>query len=53
MLSIACQMGDQDALNEASNLFDQWIGGDLRLGLDSQLQSLTLRRETAGNRTIV
>ncbi|XP_047467541.1 glutamyl aminopeptidase [Mugil cephalus] len=25
VLSIACQMGDQEALNESSRIFDQWI----------------------------
>uniref|UniRef100_A0A3P8SHJ5 Aminopeptidase n=1 Tax=Amphiprion percula TaxID=161767 RepID=A0A3P8SHJ5_AMPPE len=29
VLSIACQMGDQDALSQASHIFDQWIKGDL------------------------
>ncbi|XP_053291413.1 glutamyl aminopeptidase [Pleuronectes platessa] len=29
VLSIACQMGDQDALNEASSIFDRWINGSL------------------------
>ncbi|KAK9533236.1 hypothetical protein VZT92_008370 [Zoarces viviparus] len=28
-LSIACQMGDQEALNEASRIFDQWISGEI------------------------
>ncbi|XP_057714581.1 glutamyl aminopeptidase [Corythoichthys intestinalis] len=28
--SIACQMGNQDALNNASDLFNQWIDGTLR-----------------------
>ncbi|XP_067470179.1 glutamyl aminopeptidase isoform X1 [Thunnus thynnus] len=27
VLSIACQMGDKEALNEASRIFDQWING--------------------------
>ncbi|XP_018553205.1 glutamyl aminopeptidase [Lates calcarifer] len=29
VLSISCQMGDQEALNEASHIFDQWINGSL------------------------
>ncbi|GLD56390.1 glutamyl aminopeptidase [Lates japonicus] len=29
VLSISCQMGDQEALNEASSIFDQWINGSL------------------------
>lgn len=29
VLSIACQMGDQDALAEVSRIFDQWIDGSL------------------------
>lgn len=30
VLSIACQMGDTAALNEASRIFDGWIGGNIR-----------------------
>uniref|UniRef100_A0A3Q4N789 Aminopeptidase n=1 Tax=Neolamprologus brichardi TaxID=32507 RepID=A0A3Q4N789_NEOBR len=33
VLGIACQMGDQDALNEASRIFDQWISGTVNLRL--------------------
>ncbi|XP_041710895.2 glutamyl aminopeptidase-like isoform X1 [Coregonus clupeaformis] len=29
VLGIACQMGDQEVLNEASVLFDQWISGNI------------------------
>ncbi|XP_037652371.1 glutamyl aminopeptidase [Sebastes umbrosus] len=29
VLSIACQMGDQEALDEASRIFDQWIDGSV------------------------
>ncbi|AWP16905.1 putative glutamyl aminopeptidase [Scophthalmus maximus] len=29
VLSIACQMGDEEALNEASRIFDRWIDGSL------------------------
>ncbi|KAM7404162.1 hypothetical protein PAMA_004546 [Pampus argenteus] len=29
VLNIACQMGDQEALNEASHIFDKWINGSL------------------------
>ncbi|CAJ1074218.1 glutamyl aminopeptidase [Xyrichtys novacula] len=29
VLSIACQMGDGDALNQASRIFDQWISGEI------------------------
>ncbi|KAF3693482.1 Glutamyl aminopeptidase [Channa argus] len=29
VLSIACQMGDPEALNEASRIFEQWINGSL------------------------
>ncbi|XP_068608071.1 glutamyl aminopeptidase [Brachionichthys hirsutus] len=31
VLSIACQMGDQDALTKASHIFDQWINGTLSM----------------------
>lgn len=37
VLSIACQMGNQDALNEASHIFDQWIDGSLRYHKSSGL----------------
>uniref|UniRef100_A0A8C8FZM7 Aminopeptidase n=1 Tax=Oncorhynchus tshawytscha TaxID=74940 RepID=A0A8C8FZM7_ONCTS len=29
VLEIACQMGDQEVLNEASAIFDQWIAGTI------------------------
>ncbi|XP_073322847.1 glutamyl aminopeptidase [Pagrus major] len=29
VLGIACQMGSQETLNEASRIFDQWINGEL------------------------
>ncbi|XP_019744369.1 glutamyl aminopeptidase [Hippocampus comes] len=29
VLSIACQMGDQETLNQASEIFDQWINGSI------------------------
>ncbi|XP_028251383.1 glutamyl aminopeptidase isoform X2 [Parambassis ranga] len=29
VLGVACQMGDQEALNEASHIFDQWINGGI------------------------
>lgn len=29
VLSIACQMGNEEALKEATNIFDQWINGSL------------------------
>lgn len=37
VLSIACQMGDQEALNEASRIFDLWIDGSLRYHQSSGL----------------
>lgn len=30
VLNIACRMGDNVALNEASRIFDQWVEGSLR-----------------------
>lgn len=30
VLSIACQMNDEDALKEAARIFDQWIEGSVR-----------------------
>uniref|UniRef100_A0A3Q1IP30 Aminopeptidase n=1 Tax=Anabas testudineus TaxID=64144 RepID=A0A3Q1IP30_ANATE len=33
VLSIACQMEDKEALNEASRIFDQWIEGTVNLRL--------------------
>uniref|UniRef100_A0A3P8SHS1 Aminopeptidase n=1 Tax=Amphiprion percula TaxID=161767 RepID=A0A3P8SHS1_AMPPE len=37
VLSIACQMGDQDALSQASHIFDQWIKGDLSVAVNLRL----------------
>lgn len=31
VLGIACQMGDQDSLDHALSMFDQWIDGTIRL----------------------
>ncbi|XP_068195817.1 glutamyl aminopeptidase [Antennarius striatus] len=31
VLNIACQMGDQDALKNASHIFDEWINGNLSM----------------------
>uniref|UniRef100_A0A669AXZ8 Aminopeptidase n=1 Tax=Oreochromis niloticus TaxID=8128 RepID=A0A669AXZ8_ORENI len=37
VLGIACQMGDQDALDEASRIFDQWISGSLSVAVNLRL----------------
>uniref|UniRef100_A0A3Q1G714 Glutamyl aminopeptidase n=1 Tax=Acanthochromis polyacanthus TaxID=80966 RepID=A0A3Q1G714_9TELE len=37
VLSIACKMDDQDALNEASRIFDQWIEGSLSVAVNLRL----------------
>ncbi|XP_014066097.1 glutamyl aminopeptidase isoform X2 [Salmo salar] len=37
VLGIACQMGDQEMLNEASVLFDQWISGNISVGVNLRL----------------
>uniref|UniRef100_A0A4W6BKL2 Aminopeptidase n=1 Tax=Lates calcarifer TaxID=8187 RepID=A0A4W6BKL2_LATCA len=37
VLSISCQMGDQEALNEASHIFDQWINGSLSVAVNLRL----------------
>uniref|UniRef100_A0A4W5PMT2 Aminopeptidase n=1 Tax=Hucho hucho TaxID=62062 RepID=A0A4W5PMT2_9TELE len=37
VLGIACQMGDQEVLNEASVLFDQWISGNISFGVNLRL----------------
>lgn len=42
VLSIACQMGEMDALNEASDLFNKWINGSLSR-VDVNLRLLVYR----------
>ncbi|TNN62000.1 Glutamyl aminopeptidase [Liparis tanakae] len=37
VLSISCQMGDQEALNEASRIFDQWIFEDISVAVNLRL----------------
>uniref|UniRef100_A0A674PFZ0 Aminopeptidase n=1 Tax=Takifugu rubripes TaxID=31033 RepID=A0A674PFZ0_TAKRU len=37
VLKIACQMGDDKTLNEASRLFDQWIMGSLSIAVNLRL----------------
>nr|XP_046269552.1 glutamyl aminopeptidase isoform X2 [Scatophagus argus] len=36
-LSLACQMGNQEALNQASQIFDQWIDGSLSVAVNLRL----------------
>lgn len=37
VLTIACEMGDPDALKEASNIFNQWINETIRYQYSSGL----------------
>ncbi|XP_029900588.1 glutamyl aminopeptidase isoform X2 [Myripristis murdjan] len=37
VLGIACQMGDEDALREASRIFDQWIAGSVSVAVNLRL----------------
>ncbi|KAJ8385784.1 hypothetical protein AAFF_G00182280 [Aldrovandia affinis] len=37
VLGISCQMGDQEALDQASVLFDQWISSETRVGVNLRL----------------
>uniref|UniRef100_A0A3Q3XEG3 Aminopeptidase n=1 Tax=Mola mola TaxID=94237 RepID=A0A3Q3XEG3_MOLML len=37
VLSIACQMGDEGALKEASRIFDEWISGNLSIAVNLRL----------------
>ncbi|XP_070698575.1 glutamyl aminopeptidase isoform X2 [Pempheris klunzingeri] len=37
VLGIACQMGNQGALDEASRIFDQWIDGSLSVAVNLRL----------------
>ncbi|KAM4543185.1 glutamyl aminopeptidase isoform 2-T2 [Odontesthes bonariensis] len=48
VLSIACQMGDQDALNEASRIFDQWISGGVSVAVNLRLLVYRYGMKNAG-----
>ncbi|XP_037550467.1 glutamyl aminopeptidase [Nematolebias whitei] len=37
VLTISCQMNDQDSLNQASHIFDQWIDGTLSVPVNLRL----------------
>ncbi|XP_056151977.1 glutamyl aminopeptidase [Lampris incognitus] len=37
VLSIACQMGDEEVLKEASRIFDEWIYGTISVGVNLRL----------------
>ncbi|XP_041810106.1 glutamyl aminopeptidase [Chelmon rostratus] len=52
VLSIACQMGNQDALNEASRIFDQWIDGSLSsVAVNLRLLVYRYGMKNSGNET--
>ncbi|XP_030626829.1 glutamyl aminopeptidase isoform X2 [Chanos chanos] len=48
VLSIACRMGDSEILNEASNLFDQWIDGTISIGVNLRLLVYQYGMKNAG-----
>lgn len=40
VLTMACEMGDPDALKEASNIFNQWIDEKLRYCITNPVEFL-------------
>ncbi|XP_068451586.1 glutamyl aminopeptidase [Clinocottus analis] len=52
VLTIACQMGDQEALNEASSIFDQWIFGSIsKVAVNLRLLVYRYGMKNSGNKT--
>ncbi|XP_045065055.1 glutamyl aminopeptidase-like isoform X2 [Coregonus clupeaformis] len=51
VLGIACQMGDQEVLNEASVLFDQWISGNISVGVNLRLLVYRYGMRNSGTET--
>ncbi|KAM6220503.1 glutamyl aminopeptidase [Rhynchocyon petersi] len=53
VLGLACKMGDRDALNSASKLFDDWLNGGGSVSLPVNLRLLVYRygMQNSGNET--
>ncbi|XP_075400037.1 glutamyl aminopeptidase [Tenrec ecaudatus] len=51
VLGLACKMGDQDALNNASQLFEQWLRGGGSLPVNLRLLVYRYGMQNSGNET--
>ncbi|XP_058405888.1 glutamyl aminopeptidase isoform X1 [Diceros bicornis minor] len=51
VLEFACKMGDAEALNNASQLFQQWLSGTVSLPVNLRLLVYRYGMQTSGNET--
>lgn len=51
VLGLACKMGDQEALGNASTLFQQWLSGTVRIPVNLRLLVYRYGMQTSGNET--
>ncbi|XP_004380316.1 glutamyl aminopeptidase [Trichechus manatus latirostris] len=51
VLGLACKMGDSDALNNASQLFEQWLSGSVSLPVNLRLLVYRYGMQNSGNET--
>ncbi|CAD7684696.1 unnamed protein product [Nyctereutes procyonoides] len=51
VLGFACKMGDQEALNNATQLFQQWLSGTVRLPVNLRLLVYRYGMQNSGNET--
>ncbi|XP_053422203.1 glutamyl aminopeptidase isoform X2 [Nycticebus coucang] len=51
VLGLACKMGDREALNNASQLFEQWLSGTVRLPVNLRLLVYRYGMQNSGNET--
>ncbi|XP_003798224.1 glutamyl aminopeptidase isoform X2 [Otolemur garnettii] len=51
VLGLACKMGDREALNNASQLFEQWLSGNVRLPVNLRLLVYRYGMQNSGNET--
>ncbi|XP_062963861.1 glutamyl aminopeptidase isoform X1 [Cynocephalus volans] len=51
VLGFACKMGDREALNNASKLFDQWLSGNVSLPVNLRLLVYRYGMQNSGNET--
>ncbi|XP_006881151.1 PREDICTED: glutamyl aminopeptidase [Elephantulus edwardii] len=51
VLGLACKMGDRDALNNASQLFEEWLKGNVSLPVNLRLLVYRYGMQNSGNET--
>ncbi|XP_008579163.1 PREDICTED: glutamyl aminopeptidase-like isoform X2 [Galeopterus variegatus] len=51
VLGFACKMGDREALDNASKLFDQWLSGNVSLPVNLRLLVYRYGMQNSGNET--